>query len=96
MTMDEALGWLAASLMLLTFSCVDARTLRVCAVAANLAFIAYGLAAHLMPVVALHCVLLPVNLTRLVQAMARHRARCGPAGVLGHASVAPATRKADT
>lgn len=61
----DALGWLAAGLMLTTFWCADARSLRRCAVAANLAFIAYGLASDLLPVLTLHLLLLPVNLLRL-------------------------------
>ncbi|MBK6851975.1 MAG: hypothetical protein IPG93_10220 [Burkholderiales bacterium] len=63
----DLLGWLAAGLMLLTFWCADARALRRCAIGANLAFIAYGLAADLAPVLALHLVLLPVNLFRLLR-----------------------------
>jgi hypothetical protein len=67
----DPLGWLACGLMLATFSSVTARRLRLFAVAANLAFIAYGLTAHLPPVLALHLVLLPVNLVRLLQASRR-------------------------
>lgn len=39
--------------------------LRAFAVLANLAFIAYGAHAGLGPLLALHCVLLPINLLRL-------------------------------
>lgn len=79
----DTLGWLAAGLTAATFACTDMRRLRVLALAANLAFIAYGLGAGLAPVLALHLVLAPMNLWRLVQlrraeAAARTTAR-GPA-----------------
>jgi hypothetical protein len=41
--------------------------LRSMALASNLAFIAYGYLADLMPVLLLHAVLLPVNVYRLSQ-----------------------------
>jgi hypothetical protein len=63
----DTLGWLAAGLMLATFWCAGARSLRRCAVVANLAFIAYALAAGLAPVLTLHLLLLPVNLYRLMR-----------------------------
>ena len=58
-------GWSAAGLMLLTFSCHDARWLRSLAICSNVAFIAYGLAAGLHPVAALHLISLPINVYRL-------------------------------
>jgi uncharacterized delta-60 repeat protein len=64
MNLAEALGWCAATLMVATFSCRDARRMRPLAVATNLAFIGYGLAASLPPVLALHALLLPINLWR--------------------------------
>jgi uncharacterized delta-60 repeat protein len=60
----DTLGWAAAALMVATFSCREARQLRPLAVATNLAFIGYGAAAGLMPVLALHLLLLPINLWR--------------------------------
>ena len=65
MTISNLLGFLAASLMLLTFMMKDVRRLRTVAVLTNIAFIAYGTAAWLAPVLCLHIVLLPVNLLRL-------------------------------
>ena len=65
----EALGWVAALLTLLTFGCVDMLRLRLLALAANAAFIAYGTSAELLPVMVLHLALVPVNLWRLNQAM---------------------------
>ncbi|MBC7484613.1 MAG: hypothetical protein H7337_22515 [Rhizobacter sp.] len=69
LTVQQALGWAAASLMILTFSCADARKLRALALAANLAFIGYGTLGHLTPIVALHLMLLPINAFRLVRAL---------------------------
>lgn len=66
--MSDALGWIAAALTVATFSCVQPVALRLCALAANGAFIAYGLSASLWPVLALHAALLPINLLRLLQA----------------------------
>ncbi len=60
----DLLGWIAALLMVATFSCRRPQPMRSLAVATNLAFIGYGLAASLPPVLALHLVLLPVNLWR--------------------------------
>lgn len=69
LTVHEALGWAAASLMILTFSCADARKLRALALATNLAFIGYGTLGHLAPIVALHLTLLPINAFRLMRAL---------------------------
>lgn len=65
----ELLGWAAAGLTLLAFSCNGIVRLRYTALAANAAFIAYGFAAELWPVLVLHFVLVPVNLWRLSQAL---------------------------
>jgi len=64
----DILGWIAAALMVATFSCREARALRPLAVATNLAFIGYGLIAGLAPVLVLHLLLLPINLWRWAQA----------------------------
>jgi hypothetical protein len=63
----QILGWLAAALTLATFVCRDMRRLRLLAMAANAAFIGYGAAAQLLPVLMLHLALMPVNLWRLAQ-----------------------------
>lgn len=68
METPDALGWLAAGLMVATFGCRDVRAMRPLAVAANLAFIGYGVAAWLLPVLALHALLLPINLWRWAEA----------------------------
>lgn len=74
--MNDALGWIAAALTVATFSCVKPVALRLCALAANVAFIAYGVSADLLPVLALHASLLPINAMRLLQARALDRAGC--------------------
>lgn len=63
----DLMGWVAAAVTLMTFACQDMRCLRWLAVCANVAFIAYGAGADLMPVLALHLALVPVNLWRLWQ-----------------------------
>lgn len=67
----ETLGWAAALLTLLTFFSADMRRLRLLALAANAAFIAYASTAQLLPVLVLHLALVPVNLWRLNQAFQR-------------------------
>jgi CRP/FNR family transcriptional regulator, cyclic AMP receptor protein len=65
MTPVDLAGWLAAGFTLLTFVCRDMRRLRLLAICANLSFIVYGAGADLMPVLALHLLLAPVNAWRL-------------------------------
>jgi hypothetical protein len=64
MSNPDVLGWLAAGLMVATFGCREARAMRPLAVATNVAFIGYGMAASLVPVLTLHLLLLPINLWR--------------------------------
>jgi hypothetical protein len=66
---NDVLGWAAALLTLMTFVCRDMRRLRLLALSANAAFIAYGALAQLLPVLALHLALVPVNLWRLNQTL---------------------------
>ncbi|RZI73095.1 MAG: hypothetical protein EOP80_12500 [Variovorax sp.] len=63
----DALGYLAAFLVLAAFCMRDMTALRVLAFASNLAFIGYAASAGLQPVLLLHIVLLPVNLWRLLR-----------------------------
>ncbi|MFO7856111.1 MAG: cyclic nucleotide-binding domain-containing protein [Paracoccaceae bacterium] len=79
----EALGWIAAGVVFMTFCMKTMPALRVLAVIGNLAFIAYGLAASLTPILLLHGALLPLNLARLAQLRAQIRrlaeaGRCDP------------------
>jgi len=63
----DALGYLAAGIVFLTFCMKTMLTLRVIAIVSNIAFIAYALAAGLTPILVLHGALLPMNVARLVQ-----------------------------
>ncbi|MES2978821.1 MAG: hypothetical protein V4731_10385 [Pseudomonadota bacterium] len=63
----DVVGWSAAALTLLAFSCNNILRLRYLALAANVAFIAYGLMAGLWPVLVLHFALVPINVWRLLQ-----------------------------
>lgn len=63
----ELLGWLAAGLVLLSFSLKTMVALRLAAICSNVVFFAYGWLADLLPVWTLHGLLLPLNLWRLHQ-----------------------------
>lgn len=67
----EPIGWLAASFTLLAFSQRSMLHLRLAAIGSNLSFISYGVMAQVYPVMALHIVLLPCNVFRLIQLL-RH------------------------
>lgn len=69
----EILGWLAAALTLLTFSMRSMLALRLTALGANVGFITYAALMELMPVLALHLLLVPCNAVRLGELMAEQR-----------------------
>ncbi|HEX6720939.1 MAG TPA: hypothetical protein VF107_05190 [Burkholderiaceae bacterium] len=71
--MTELLGYAAAGLVLATFSARSITTLRMLAIASNVLFVAYAAGTHLLPVLILHALLLPINLARLLQALAEKR-----------------------
>lgn len=73
----DALGYLAALLVLAAFCMRDMTALRMLAMASNLAFIAYAVCAGLQPILLLHAVLLPVNLWRLLHGQWGHAWRKG-------------------
>lgn len=75
MTAIDALGYLAASLVLATFCAKSMATLRWFAIASNIAFIAYSSAAGLWPILLLHAAMLPLNLYRLRETAAVSTAR---------------------
>ena len=78
-------GYVASTLVLLTFVAKDMRVLRTVAVFSNLAFITYGTIEWLPPVLFLHMVLLPLNIVRLVEIV-----RASPATVdLTQTTVSP-------
>jgi hypothetical protein len=82
----DAIGFVAAALVLATFCMRSMRTLRWVALASNLAFIAYGYLGNLAPVLLLHALLLPVNTWRLMELRRR------PAGAVRPALVRLAAR----
>jgi hypothetical protein len=63
----DAIGYLAAALVLAAFWMRSMSSLRYVAIASNLAFIAYGYIGDLMPVLLLHILMLPVNVLRLAE-----------------------------
>jgi hypothetical protein len=75
MDAPELIGYLASLLVLATFCMRDMMSLRVVAIASNVAFIAYGALAGISPVLLLHVVLLPVNMLRLAESV-RSALRC--------------------
>jgi hypothetical protein len=70
----EMLGYIAAALVFLTFCMKTMISLRLVAIASNLAFILYAVAADLTPILVLHGLLLPLNLGRLIQLQLNVRA----------------------
>ncbi|MCA3612826.1 MAG: hypothetical protein IOC52_06340 [Methylobacterium sp.] len=69
----EIVGFFAAGMTVTAFYCKSMLTLRVAAIFANLLFIIYGSGLDLKPVLALHCVLLPINIMRLITVMLERR-----------------------
>jgi hypothetical protein len=75
-TISELSGYVASTLVLLTFLAKDMRLLRTLAIFSNIAFITYGALDWLPPVFCLHLVLLPLNILRLrgiVRPQSTHR-----------------------
>jgi hypothetical protein len=64
MTIVDAIGFLAAGLVFLTFWMKTLIALRLVGIGSNIAFAGYGVIADLMPIVVLHLLLLPLNLYR--------------------------------
>jgi hypothetical protein len=64
-TASAITGFIASGLALLTFLMHDMRLLRTVAIFSNVAFILYRALNWLLPVLALHLLLLPLNVLRL-------------------------------
>lgn len=64
MNFPEIFGYIASGLVLATFSMRTMIPLRLLGIASNIAFIAYGVLAGLLPVMILHVILLPLNVYR--------------------------------
>lgn len=67
MSFAEIAGYVAAGLVLATFSMRTMIPLRFVGIASNAAFIVYGFVGGLYPVLILHALLLPLNVYRLVE-----------------------------
>jgi hypothetical protein len=65
----DAIGYVAAILVLTAFGMKNIIPLRVAAICSNLVFIIYGLGLGLTPIWSLHAALLPMNAWRLVEAL---------------------------
>ena len=63
----EVIGYIASVLVLTTFYMKTMIPLRYCAIASNVAFIAYAFLDRIYPVLVLHLLLLPLNIKRLVE-----------------------------
>lgn len=63
----NAVGFAAAAMTLATFVQRRMLPMRISAIGANILFISYGFYGSFYPVLILHLLLLPVNLTRLLQ-----------------------------
>ena len=68
MRLVDCAGYIASLLVFLTFTMKDMVPLRVVALFSNVAFLAYGGALHLWPVILLHGALIPINIWRLAAA----------------------------
>jgi hypothetical protein len=67
MNLPEIFGYVAAGLVLATFSMRTMLPLRILGISSNIAFMTYGLLAGLLPVLILHAILLPLNVYRFVE-----------------------------
>jgi hypothetical protein len=84
MSAYELLGYVASALVLTTFWMRRMVMLRAVAIASNVAFIAYGFLAGIMPVLLLHALLLPLNLYRVVQSWRERPRRVHALPALAH------------
>jgi CRP/FNR family transcriptional regulator, cyclic AMP receptor protein len=69
MSWVDFLGYMASASVLLTFCMSTMVPLRVVAIGSNVLFATFGALDHIYPVLALHILLLPVNIARLTQAL---------------------------
>jgi hypothetical protein len=71
----EAIGFLAGIATVAAFSCRNMLWLRLVAISANGLFITYAVLLGLTPILILHCVLLPLNVLRLVALVGKQQGR---------------------
>jgi hypothetical protein len=69
MALADLIGWVAAGLVLATFCAKRMASLRALAIVSNIAFVVYGYAAGLWPILVLHSIMLPLNVLRLREAL---------------------------
>jgi hypothetical protein len=86
----DFIGYVACSLVLLTFYMKDMVTLRIAALCSNVAFLTYGIALELMPVTLLHAALMPMNMWRLLYALRERECSALPPGPEQHTTTTPA------
>ena len=67
MTVGEAVGYVAAVLVFMTFYMKTMTPLRIVGIMSNIAFITYGFMEGTLPVLILHLCLFPLNILRLRQ-----------------------------
>jgi hypothetical protein len=65
----DVAGYVACSLVFLTFYMRGMVQLRVVALCSNAAFLVYAFSLHLAPIAILHSALIPVNVMRLIAAL---------------------------
>jgi hypothetical protein len=63
-SMGEMIGYVASGLIFLAFWMKTMMPLRLVAIASNIAFIAFGTANNLVPILVLHSLLFPLNLLK--------------------------------
>ena len=73
MSWVDYVGFLAALTVLATFCMDTILPLRGLAIASNILFIVYGTAGQLYPVILLHALLLPINISKIVQLVRKNR-----------------------
>jgi CRP/FNR family transcriptional regulator, cyclic AMP receptor protein len=73
MSWVDYVGFLAALTVLATFCMDTILPLRGLAIASNILFIVYGTAGQLYPVLLLHALLLPINISKIVQLVRKNR-----------------------
>jgi CRP/FNR family cyclic AMP-dependent transcriptional regulator len=73
MSWVDYVGFLAALTVLATFCMDTILPLRGLAIASNILFIVYGAAGQLYPVLLLHALLLPINISKIVQLIRKNR-----------------------
>jgi hypothetical protein len=72
---EDWAGYVASSLVFLTFYMKGMVPLRVIALCSNVAFLTYAAALHLPPIFILHAALIPINVRRLICAWREQHGR---------------------